>query len=671
MPTRLVSTLLLCALGGMPRAQDPPFPLPKPAPDRPTPDDAEAAARARRLCEAIDAGKAAVVTEALLAGTSPDTGMGAGADSTAGRTPLIHAVVARRPELVDLLLAHGARFELGDDAGHTPLMYAARIGDADAIRRLVRLGARPDAQDDDQQEAREHAPDDATRVVVQTARDHHATLLQALAQNDLAAARQAIAAGASPNGNDGVRSALGHAVRTGSVEACQELLQAGARPGLMLVDGWSVTSPLAIAAKSGSLAVLRTLLAAAPDVWALGHALCTAADAADDRLQRVELLLAAGAPADHEAGLQTPALAVAAGHGDLPVMAKLLAAGAPQSHADHALLRAAGIADAATAAGCVRALLAAGANASAPVLFQTALAAACARGHRDVAELLFERSDAATRNLAVGELAGEGPIDELKWLLARGGKDLDLDAGCTLRGAPLLEAIDHANHAAIKALLEAGADPNLPPTILSDAPLVRAVRRQDEPSIHRLLEHGADAWRKWEVPLRPPQSALDVANEIGYLGVVVLLESHAPPGDADLPPLGRALRRAGLHNDDIGGVWQLRYTDSATNRSQLVYLRKAVTTHGDLAGQEIYSLVYDAAEPPPNELVRSLFQQRFGLGGLVLEAATEQQPNWRIRFRYVAPTTLTPADLAEYLDIVQSTADQLERTANPGAEDRL
>ena len=404
-------TLLVAALAATPRTQDPPLPLPKPANDRPERDDDEKAVRARRLCEAIDAGDAAVVAKELQDGTNPNVGMGAGKDSTKGRTPLIHAVLAKRPELVTLLLAHGARLENGDDAGHTPLMYAALSGGADTIELLVRLGARPDAQDKEQREAVEYSKDEAIRDVVQAARDKHTALLQALTGDDLAAARKAIAGGSSPNGNDGVRCALGHAVRVGDVDACKELLQAGARPGLMLVDGWTVTSPLAIAAEFGSLDVLRTLLEHQPDPWALGQALCAAADATDGRLARVELLLAAGARADYENGLQTPALVVAAGHGDLPVMAKLLAAGATQSHADHALLRAAGLADAAQATAVTGALLAAGANPSAPVLFQSALAAACSKGHRELAGLLFDRSDAATRNLAVGEVAGEGPID--------------------------------------------------------------------------------------------------------------------------------------------------------------------------------------------------------------------------------------------------------------------
>jgi len=670
MLVRLACAVLPFVLVAAARAQDPPFPLPKPAADRPERDDDARTAQAKRLCEAIDRGDVAAVTAELQAGANANVGMGAGKDNTKGRTPLIHAVIARQHELVALLLAHGARLENGDDAGHTPLMYAALTGDADTIRLLVRAGARPDAQDKEEREALEYSKDEATRDVMQKVRDAHLALSKALTADDLTAARKAIADGASANGNDGVRSALGHAVRVGDAEACKELLAAGARPGLMLVDGWSVTSPLAIAAEFGSLEVLRLLLAGKPEPWSLGHALCQAADAADDRLARVDALLAAGAPPDYEVGLATPALVAAASHGDLPVMAKLLAAGAPQSHADHALVRAAGLDDAATATKVVAALLAAGANASAPVLFQSALAAACSKGHRELAELLFARSDAATRNLAVSELAGDGPVDELKWLLARGGKDLDLGWRDALRDAPLLEAITKSNHAVIEALLAAGADANLPPTITSDAPLIRAVRREDEPSIRLLLAHGADPYRKWEVALRPPQSALDVANEIGNLGVVGMLEAAAARADAGLDPLGRALRRSGLKYEDSGRFWKLRYSTRDTGRSQTVYVRKTIETYEALSGQEIHSLVYDAAEPPSGEVLRKAFLMRFALGGLVLEPPSEDQKNWRIRFRHVAPTTITPSELAAYLDSVQSAADRIEQAIAPNGEDR-
>jgi hypothetical protein len=49
----------------------------------------------------------------------------------------------------------------------------------------------------------------------------------------------------------------------------------------------------------------------------------------------------------------------------------------------------------------------------------------------------------------------------------------------------------------------------------------------------------------------------------------------------------------------------------------------------------------------------------------------EEQPRWRIRFRHVATTALTAQDLAAYLDLVQSTADQIEKALAPDAEDRL
>lgn len=66
-----------------------------------------------------------------------------------------------------------------------------------------------------------------------------------------------------------------------------------------------------------------------------------------------------------------------------------------------------------------------------------------------------------------------------------------------------------------------------------------------------------------------------------------------------------------------------------------------------------------------------LFRTRFGIGGCVLEPPDAQQQNWRIRFRNPAPCDLTEARLREHLNLVQSTADELEKTQHPGAEDRL
>ena len=87
--------------------------------------------------------------------------------------------------------------------------------------------------------------------------------------------------------------------------------------------------------------------------------------------------------------------------------------------------------------------------------------------------------------------------------------------------------------------------------------------------------------------------------------------------------------------------------------------------------QEIWSLGYDQPTAPSAELLQKVFQRRYGLGGLVLEQPSKEQPNWRIRFRLSAAVDITPKDLAKYCDLAQDAGDSLERELNPGAEDTL
>ena len=238
-----------------------PFPLPKPRPAPPLLDDARTAALAKQLCTAIDARAVAAVKKVLADGANPNVGMGAGEGDTADRTPLIHAVLVRDQALVSLLAAAGARLENGDAAGHTPLMYATLQEDADMVHFLLRAGARPDAADGEGNRASAF-PKDAPKLaeLLHAAEKQHDAVIAAIADDDLGKARAAIADGASPNANDGVRCVLLQAVRSGDQEACRELLVAGCRADLLLVEGFSLTSPLAHAAQFGDLALLQLLL---------------------------------------------------------------------------------------------------------------------------------------------------------------------------------------------------------------------------------------------------------------------------------------------------------------------------------------------------------------------------------------------------------------------------
>jgi len=135
-----------------------------------------------------------------------------------------------------------------DRHGLTALVWAARLGKAQAIRELVRAGADPDRLDS--------GPNGWT------------PLLHAVHKNQLEAVRALIAAGAdvdrpAPNG----QTPLSLAAAQGEAEIVEELLAAGADPRSQGPRGWTV---LQRAVGSGNPRVVDVLLREAPDLR-LGH----------------------------------------------------------------------------------------------------------------------------------------------------------------------------------------------------------------------------------------------------------------------------------------------------------------------------------------------------------------------------------------------------------------
>jgi uncharacterized protein len=92
-----------------------------------------------------------------LAATTEIAGMllDAGADINArnrhkfagpGNSPLSAAVYQQRNDVVRLLIERGADFNLGDNAGFTPLHLAAANGYVESARMLLEAGANPNAR---------------------------------------------------------------------------------------------------------------------------------------------------------------------------------------------------------------------------------------------------------------------------------------------------------------------------------------------------------------------------------------------------------------------------------------------------------------------------------------------------------------------------------------------
>jgi hypothetical protein len=157
---------------------------------------------------------------------------------------------------------------------------------------------------------------------------------------------------------------------------------------------------------------------------------------------------------------------------------------------------------------------------------------------------------------------------------------------------------------------------------------------------------------------------------------VALLEKPEPPAPKPTPStpepadlVGKALKASGLSHTDIGRFYKIKYDYSDTKRSQTAHIRKEVYDYNSLKVQEIFSQCYDSPNAPSAELLQKVFQKRFSIGGLVLEAPSQEQPNWRIRFRIDAPIEITPDRLKQYVNIVAGTADTLEKELAP--EDKL
>jgi len=66
---------------------------------------------------------------------------------SAGHTPLHYAAYLGQAAIVELLLAHDAKPDIGNDSGITAVMYAASQGHVAVLRLLLQNGATPQMRD--------------------------------------------------------------------------------------------------------------------------------------------------------------------------------------------------------------------------------------------------------------------------------------------------------------------------------------------------------------------------------------------------------------------------------------------------------------------------------------------------------------------------------------------
>lgn len=139
-----------------------------------------------------------------------------------------------------------------------------------------------------------------------------------------------------------------------------------------------------------------------------------------------------------------------------------------------------------------------------------------------------------------------------------------------------------------------------------------------------------------------------------------LKPSPASPS-ASTDSFDATLKQAGLIYTDPGSLYCFPFNYSGIQRVQTAYVQKRIDSYNSLKFREVYSLFYEAKEAPSADLLQRVFQKRFPLGSLALDAPSAAQTYWRIRFRIDAPEGITPDRLKTYISLAARTADNLEK----------
>jgi ankyrin repeat protein len=429
------------------------------------------------LAHAAAPGHEAVVRMLLEAGAKVDT------PDQQGRTALLVAAYGGHAEVVQALLDAGADPNHKDSGNHTSVLtWAASQRNHEVVRRLVKAGAKLEIRD----------------------KFGNTPLTTAVEYGDLAMVRLLLRAGADVRArNEAGYTALMHAATPRKAAAARLLLRHGADVNAATTNFGE--TPLMSAASDGSVPLVRLFLKAGADINRKDRdgegTLWRAVDGGHVGL--VRFLVKAGADVNAKTKDGRTPLALAAEKGDKRLFELLQGAGArgretgpTKDLREEALRQAAAEGDLRRVRESIR--MGVDLNArkpdASPPLWQAAN-----KGHLEVVRVLLDAGaqvdlEGEYDSTPLHKAAERGHAEVVRVLIAAGADvnaQYDRCMADTYTGwTALMAAAEDGSRAMVRDLLAAGADPNAR-TVLDFTPLLLAVEERNHQAAQTLCSSGA------------------------------------------------------------------------------------------------------------------------------------------------------------------------------------